>query len=198
FINPMADGVREALEQWDEADRDKVHIIFTAHSIPTGMARNSAYEAQLKEACRIVAEDIIGREDYVLVYQSRSGPPQMPWLEPDICDYIEEVHNDKGVNDIIVVPIGFISDHMEVMYDLDTEAQELADELGMKMVRVPTVHTTKPFVRMVRDLIVERMTDNPERPALGKRPANHDICPIDCCLPGERPKRPAAASQSAN
>lgn len=195
FINPVVDNVKTALNAWPEDQRDNVHIVFTAHSIPMGQARNSAYEVQLKESCRIVA-DILGTEDYVLVYQSRSGPPSMPWLEPDILDYMEEIHA-QGRNDLIIMPIGFVSDHMEVMFDLDTEAQELAEELGMKMVRAKSVGTAQPFVRMIRDLVVERMTENPERPALGSRPANHDICPVNCCMPGTRPRPSAAASQPA-
>ena len=93
------------------------------------------------------------------------------------------------------MPIGFISAHMEVIFDLDTEATQKADELGMKMIRAKTVDTAKPFVSMIRELIVERMTENPERVVLGQFEANHDICPIDCCLPGERPKRPNHVKQ---
>lgn len=195
FINPVVDNVRDALSAWDESEHDNVHIIFTAHSIPMGQARNSDYELQLNESCRIAA-DLLGTENYTLVYQSRSGPPQMPWLEPDILDYMEEIHA-KSINDIVIVPIGFISDHMEVMFDLDTEAEDLAKELGMKMVRAKTVGTAKPFVKMIRDLVVERMTENPERPALGERPANHDICPLNCCLPGQRPSRPPQSATRA-
>ncbi|MEM9953077.1 MAG: ferrochelatase [Chloroflexota bacterium] len=191
FIYPMVDNVRQALSNWDEDEQHNVHIIFTAHSIPMGQARNSAYEAQLKESCRIIA-DILETDNYTLVYQSRSGPPQMPWLEPDIVDYMEEIH-EQGINNVVIVPVGFISDHMEVMFDLDTEAQDAAEEMSMKMVRAGTVGTAKPFVTMIRELVEERMTENPNRKALGKRPANHDICPIDCCLPGTRPKRPASA-----
>ena len=193
FINPMVESVQTALEAWDEAERGNVHLVFTAHSVPMGMARNSAYVTQLAEASRVVAEDFLGRkpEDYVLVYQSRSGPPHVPWLEPDIVDYLEEA-NEKGIKDVVVIPIGFISDHMEVMFDLDTEAKQAADEMGMKMMRAATVHNTKPFVQMVRELILERMTESPERRALGQFPANHDICPMDCCLLGERPKHPGA------
>lgn len=186
FIHTVVDKIQVALDQFTDDEREHVHIAFTAHSIPMGMARNSAYEAQLKEACRIVAE-ILETDHYKLVYQSRSGPPQMPWLEPDILDYMEEI-SEQGVQNLVIVPIGFISDHMEVMFDLDTEAVEKAEELGIKMVRAGTVGTAQPFVRMIRDLIVERMTDNPDRPVLGKRPANHDICPLDCCLPGTRPR----------
>ncbi len=186
FINPMVDKIKTALDEFSEDERDDVHIAFTAHSIPMGQARNSAYEAQLQESCRIVGE-ILGTENYKLVYQSRSGPPQMPWLEPDILDYMEEI-NEQGVNNIVIAPIGFISDHMEVMFDLDTEAVDKAEELGMKMARAGTVGTAESFVKMIRDLVIERMTENPDRPALGKRPANHDVCPMNCCLPGTRPR----------
>lgn len=188
FIYPTVDNLKKALAEWSENERDTVQIIFTAHSLPMGQARTSAYQEQLKEACRIVSE-MLGREDYVLVFQSRSGPPQMPWLEPDILAYMEEIHA-QGINDIIIMPIGFISAHMEVVFDLDTQAAEKAEELGMKMVRAKTVDTAKPFVSMIRELILERMTENPERVALGQYGANHDICPVDCCLPGERPKHP--------
>lgn len=192
FIYPMVDNVRDALSNWEADQRDDVHIIFTAHSIPMGQARNSAYEKQLKESCRIIAE-LLETDNYELVYQSRSGPPQVPWLEPDIVDYMEEIH-EQGINDVIIVPVGFISDHMEVMFDLDTEALEAAEEMGMKMVRADTVGTAKPFVQMIRELVEERMTTNPVREALGQYDANHDICPVDCCLPGKRPARPATAS----
>lgn len=166
FINPTVENIKTALAEWSENERDNVQIVFTAHSLPMGQVRNSAYQEQLKEACRIVAEKL-GTENYVLVYQSRSGPPQMPWLEPDIIDYMEEIH-EQGINDIIIMPIGFISAHMEVIFDLDTEAVQKAEELGMKMVRAKTVDTAKPFVQMIRELIVERMTENPERIALGQ------------------------------
>jgi len=195
FINPVVDNVRTSLEQFPEDERDTVHIAFTAHSIPMGMARNSAYETQLKESCRIVAE-MLETDNYQLVYQSRSGPPQMPWLEPDILDYMDDIAG-QGVKNLVIMPIGFVSDHLEVMFDLDTEAVEKADELGMTMVRAATVGTAKPFVCMIRELIVERITDNPDRLALGKFPANHDICPIDCCLPGTRPRPQSATHNEA-
>lgn len=181
FIEPMAEKTRAALAEFP-ADANP-HVIFTAHSIPLGMARHSDYEAQLQEACRLVAERA-AVTSYRLVYQSRSGPPQMPWLEPDICDYLREVHT-QGVTDAVIVPIGFISDHMEVMFDLDTEARQLAAELGMTLVRAETVGTHPSFVAMIHELIVERMTAHPQRQSLGQRAANHDICPLDCCLKGE-------------
>jgi len=180
FIEPMIEKTQDALAQFPEDRRGNVHLAFTAHSIPLGMARYSDYEVQLAEACRLVAEGV-GSDNYRLVYQSRSGPPHVPWLEPDICDYLEEIHAE-GVEDVVMVPIGFISDHMEVMYDLDTEAMELAEEIGMNLVRAGTVGTHPQFVSMIRELIVERMTEKPERRALGERGPNHDICPVGCCL----------------
>lgn len=187
FLYTVAEHIKTALAKWSEEERADVPILFTAHSIPLGMARNSAYEAQLIEACRIVAQELLNTQNYALVYQSRSGSPHSPWLEPDILDTMHEYH-ERGINDVVIMPIGFISDHMEVLFDLDTEACELAQELGMKMVRAATVGTAKPFVRMIRDLIVERMTDNPVRPAVGMRGANHDVCPVNCCLPATREK----------
>ncbi len=141
--------------------------------------------AQLEEASRLVAEGA-GRRDWSLVYQSRSGPPQAPWLEPDILDHLEE-RAVAGVTDVAIVPIGFISDHMEVLFDLDVEAAEKAEELGINMVRAATVGTAAPFVGMIRELILERMTARPERRALGAQGPSHDVCPVDCCLPGSRP-----------
>lgn len=182
FVEPNVENLQNALAQFPTEKRDQVHVAFTAHSIPMGMANNSDYEIQLQESVRIVAEQA-GISSYKLVYQSRSGPPQMPWLEPDILDYMQELHG-QGVNDLIILPIGFISDHMEVMFDLDTEAMEIADEIGMKLVRAGTVGTHPKFIGMIRELIVERMTENPERRAVGQRPANHDVCPLNCCLSG--------------
>jgi protoporphyrin/coproporphyrin ferrochelatase len=187
FIAPMVENVRHALEEWSENERDNVHVIFTAHSIPISQALNSAYERQLQEASRLVAE-AVGTENYKLVYQSRSGAPHIPWLEPDVLDYMETIAA-QGVKNVLIAPIGFISDHMEVLFDLDTEAVEKAQELDMRLVRAATVGTAQPFVSMIRELILERMTANPERLALGEFGVNHDFCPIDCCLPGERPQQ---------
>jgi hypothetical protein len=120
------------------------------------MARTSPYEAQLHEACRLVSE-AAGHSDWCLVYQSRSGPPTQPWLEPDVCAYLRDVHSQGEVAGIVLAPIGFISDHMEVIYDLDTEARQLCDLLAMPMVRAATVGTHPQFIEMVRNLIVERV-----------------------------------------
>ena len=186
FVKPMAANVRSAIEKFPQEHQSDVHLVFTAHSIPQGMAENSRYEWQLLESSRLVVEEL-GTDNWKLVYQSRSGPPAMPWLEPDVCDYIQSIHDEKVTNNIVIIPIGFISDHMEVMFDLDTEARELCESLGMRMERASTVGTAPDFVEALRLMIAERMTDAPDRLALGAHGPSHDVCPEDCCLPGRRP-----------
>ena len=180
FIEAMVDRTRAALAEFPEERRDGAELVFTAHSIPLSMAQKSAYEVQLTEACRLVAEGV-GTNPYRLAYQSRSGAPHIPWLEPDILDELETLHGE-GKRDVVVVPIGFISDHMEVLFDLDTEAAEKATELGMTLVRAGTAGTHPAFVEAIRQLVVERMIERPERLAIGTRGPNHDICPVGCCL----------------
>jgi protoporphyrin/coproporphyrin ferrochelatase len=189
FIEPMVESLRACLARVPEADRAGAKVLFSAHSIPTAMAANCRYEAQLQEASRLVAEGAgVARENWELVYQSRSGPPKQPWLEPDVNDRIKELHAAHGLADLIIAPIGFISDHLEVLYDLDTEAKHLCDELGVSMQRAPTVGDHPRFIRMIRELIVERMSGAADRPALGALAASHDVCPVDCCL--YQPQRP--------
>ncbi|MFM8893485.1 MAG: ferrochelatase, partial [Planctomycetia bacterium] len=154
FVEPMAANVKRALEAFPATCRKDVPVLFTAHSIPTSMAANCRYEPQLVEASRLVAEHA-GVHNWRLVYQSRSGPPTQPWLEPDVCDAIRALHAD-GASRLVIAPIGFISDHMEVLYDLDTEAAELCRELGVHLSRAATVGTDPVFVGMIRDLIAER------------------------------------------
>jgi len=194
FIEPQIESVRTALDTIPERRRGSAHIVYTAHSIPLAMAENCRYEAQLQEACRLVSEGV-GHENYRLVYQSRSGPPQQPWLEPDVCDYLEELHRESDIRDVVILPIGFISDHLEVLYDIDTEARELCERLGINMVRAATVGTHPRFVRMIRELIEERLGDQPDRLALGTMGPSHDVCPADCCLytPRRRSHPPAPA-----
>ncbi len=152
------------------------------------MAHGCRYEEQLREASRLVAAGV-GRNKWELAYQSRSGPPSQPWLGPDIGEWLRTARAAE-MRDVVVVPIGFISDHLEVVYDLDFEARRQCDELGLNMERVATVGTHPRFVRMIRELIVERMTPGAERPAQGEFGPSHDVCPIDCCLPGNlRPAR---------
>lgn len=185
FILPMAERVREALEQIPPERRSAAELVYTAHSIPCSMAQTSDYEVQLHEAARLVSAEL-GRPDAPLVYQSRSGPPTQPWLEPDIGDYLRARH-EAGCRDIVVVPIGFISDHMEVIYDLDTEALAICRELGLNMVRAGTVGTHPRFVQMIRELIEERTRQTPPL-ALGDRGPYPNTCAADCC---PAPKRPA-------
>ncbi len=182
FIEAMVDRVNEALRKIPTDRRDAARLVFTAHSIPSSMAKNCNYELQLRESSRLVAQEL-DRDDWELVYQSRSGHPSHPWLEPDICDYIEEVHNEGLIKDIVIIPIGFVSDHMEVLFDLDTEAKELCEKLGLGMQRAGTVGTHPAFVECLRSLIEERYTGSEDRPALGDLGPSHDVCPLDCCLP---------------
>ena len=180
FIEANVDRVRAALRELPEGE--PVHIAFTAHSIPEAMARNCAYEAQLREAARLVAESV-EIEDWSVVYQSRSGPPQVPWLGPDISDHLDEVAA-RGVRAVVVSPVGFVSDHLEVRFDLDVEARETAERLGIAMARAGTAGTHPAFVAGLRELIVERMTPGAERRVLGRFGPSHDVCAPDCCLSG--------------
>jgi protoporphyrin/coproporphyrin ferrochelatase len=195
FIEPMVDRVGAAFSRVPPDRQSAARLVFTAHSVPLSMARTSQYEEQLREACRLVAERL-GRADYVLVYQSRSGPPQQPWLEPDIQDHLRDLRG-QGVEDAVVAPIGFISDHLEVLYDLDTEAQAAADSTGLSMYRAATVGTDPRFVSMIRELIQERIAlqrgQTPARRALGSRGPNHDVCPADCCPAPARSTGPPSA-----
>jgi ferrochelatase len=189
FIEPMVESLNACLAQVPEADRGSTKILFSAHSIPTVMAAGCRYEVQLLEASRLVAEGAgVSRDAWELVYQSRSGPPQQPWLEPDVCDRIQELYAARGLAHLIIVPIGFLSDHLEVIYDLDTEAKLLGDRLGIRIQRAVTVGYHPRFIGMIRELIVERMTRGAERPALGNLGPSHDVCPADCCL--YQPQRP--------
>ena len=190
FIGPMAERVREAYAQIAVERRTAAELIFTAHSVPLAMANSSKYVEQLEEACRLVAE-AVGRSDYRLVWQSRSGPPTQPWLEPDIRDYLRQ-RSQQGVQDVVVTPIGFISDHMEVIFDLDTEARQVASEVGLGFVRAETVGTHPGFISMIRELILERTApESTSRRALGGLGPSHDYCPVDCC---PAPARPASAA----
>lgn len=182
FVGPNVENVRAALERIPKERRAGAHLAFTAHSIPLSMATGCDYEAQLLETCRLVAEGA-GHAHWRLVFQSRSGPPQQPWLEPDILAHLRELQADS-VRDVVIAPIGFISDHMEVLYDLDVEARQLAVELGLNIIRAATVGVATQFVRMIRELILERTDGDMPRRTLGTRGANHDVCPQDCCLLG--------------
>lgn len=186
FIEPMMDRVRAALELLRAQLRGHAQVIYTAHSIPVSMAQTCRYVQQLEEACRLVSEGL-GRSGDRLVYQSRSGPANQPWLEPDVLEYLKQVKNDRLADGVVIAPIGFISDHMEVLYDLDTEAAQLCKKLELPMMRAGTVGSHPQFIAMIRELILERMSEEPARGALGSLGPSHDICPADCCPAPQRP-----------
>ncbi|MBG0818143.1 ferrochelatase [Planomonospora sp. ID82291] len=167
FVAAMVDHTRQALDRLPAEHRDGARLVFTAHSVPVSMAATSgpdggAYEAQLREAAALVVAGLGGDRAWDLVWQSRSGPPHVPWLEPDVCDHLRGLDAPA----VVLVPIGFVSDHMEVVYDLDVEAANLARELGLPMARAATVGTHPSFVAVVGELLAE-----PEPPA----------CPPGCC-----------------
>ena len=180
FIRANAEQIQVALAQIPE--RESAHIVFTAHSIPHSMAANCDYVRQLAETARLVFQELaIGNRApraYSLAYQSRSGPPAQPWLEPDICDHLKTL-KDSGVDNVVVAPVGFVSDHVEVLYDLDYEAQQVSTELGMKMRRASTAGGHPAFIKMIRELVLERMDPTAEKRVVG----DHDIRP-DTCAPG--------------
>jgi ferrochelatase len=186
FVDAVVDHTRAALAGLPAGGR-AAHLAFTAHSIPRSMAETSDYEAQLLDAAALVVERLGDDRAWRLVYQSRSGPPAVPWLGPDIGDHLEQLHRD-GVTDVVVVPIGFVSDHMEVRYDLDTEAAARATALGLRLVRAATAGTHPAFVRMVRELVLERTAGAPPR-ALGRRGPAPDVCAPGCCPAPPRPGR---------
>ena len=185
FIGAMASRVHNALSEFRRAARSSARVLYTAHSIPMSMARSCNYVEQLQEASRLVSDEI-GVTDWELVFQSRSGPPAQPWLEPDVCDRIGELPCE-GVRHVCVAPIGFLSDHVEVQFDLDTEAAGCAREVGLNFVRAGTVGTHPRFVSAVRDLIAERASGVASRSSIGALPPCPDVCPTDCC---PRPQRP--------
>ncbi len=189
FVDVLTEVVGNAIDQFPQEQRSSVRVAFTAHSIPMSMARTSDYEKQLKESCRLVAEKLsIDPEQWDLVYQSRSGRPEDPWLEPDILDHLRNLKN-QGVNKVVLSPIGFLSDHMEVMYDLDDEARRLCDSEEIQMVRAKTPGNHPQFITMIRKLLQERLHGG-TRECVGQFAANHDVCPIDCCPAPVRPVRP--------
>ena len=212
FVAPVADGVLAALDALPASVRAGAHLAFTTHSIPVASADTSgppgmhgdggAYVAQHLDAARLVAEAVRERtgvdRPWKLVYQSRSGPPAVPWLEPDICDHLEQLHAERAPA-AVMVPIGFVSDHMEVLYDLDTEATAKAAELGLPVARSATVGTDPRFVAAIRELVLERAAtaraEHPDRCALGALGPSHDVCPAGCC-PGRTPKPAVAGAES--
>jgi ferrochelatase len=188
FVEPHADAVRAALATLDPARRGTTRLVFTAHSIPVSMATTAGptggrYTAQLSETAALVHARAAADLPWDLVWQSRSGPPQVPWLEPDINDHLATLADD-GVTDVVVSPIGFVSDHLEVLWDLDNEARETAAKLGLGYARAATPGTDPRFVAMVGELVAER-TDGVAPRRLGTLPV-WDVCPQNCCPPPVR------------
>lgn len=188
FVEANAERLREALARLELARRPLAAVTFTAHSIPVAMAAASPYEAQVRETCALVAS-AVGIAKWRLVFQSRSGPPSQPWLEPDLGDHLRALARE-GVRDVVLAPVGFICDHMEVIYDLDTQAQELARELGLVLVRAGTAGTHPAFVGMIRELVQERLDPAWPRRASGALGAPADECATGCCPAPAPPRRP--------
>ena len=202
FVEPVVDAVLAQLATLPDDVRDSAQLVFVTHSIPTAMAETSgpdggSYVAQhLDVAAAVtarVAEETGISHPHELVYCSRSGPPQVPWLEPDVNDHLEALC-EAGVPAVVMVPVGFVSDHMEVIYDLDTEAMATAERLGLPARRAATAGTDPRFVAMIRDLLVERATvergEEVVRTSVGSLGPTWDRCPVGCC-PNPRGERPA-------
>jgi protoporphyrin/coproporphyrin ferrochelatase len=195
FIGPFADATVAALAKLPPGSRPGANLVFTAHSIPLAQSVTSAYSEQIEEACRLVAGAVAdGTGDdhpWALVWQSRSGPPTQPWLEPDVIDHLTALA-DAGTRAVVVVPIGFVADHLEVVYDLDTVAAAHAASLGVEMVRAATPGTAPAFVEMVGSLIAER--EHPAAPRVGLgRLETSGLCDEGCCPPPQaRPRVPSA------
>ncbi len=205
FVEPNVDATLTALADLSDAVRHDARLLFVTHSVPTLMndrsGRGGAYVAQhrsvMEEIVERVRQETGHRYASELVFCSRSGPPHVPWLEPDVNDRMEELVTE-GAEAVVVVPIGFVSDHMEVIYDLDTEAAATADKLGLEFGRAATAGVDPRFVSMVRELLLERAAvergQDVHRPALGSQPASWDVCPAGCCANARGP-RPALCGQ---
>jgi ferrochelatase len=181
FIESMSDRVQAALETLPADRRAAARLVYTAHSIPVEMAARCRYVEQLAEACRLVSGRV-ERAEWALVYQSRSGPPRQPWLGPDVGDHLLELHRSSAPDDVVLAPIGFLCDHMEVVYDLDVEIASLCESLGVRLVRSATVGSHPRFVQMIRELVLERTDPAAERLFLGPHGPSPDACPAECCI----------------
>jgi ferrochelatase len=190
FVEAAQDRLAQALSEVPESARENVQAVYTAHSIPLSMANACDYVSQLEEARRLLSQTLGIRND-ALVYQSRSGAPGQPWLEPDILDHLRTVSVQGLATAAVIAPIGFLSDHMEVLYDLDVEAKQLCESLKLPMVRAGTVGVHPRMIGAIRQLIEERTVSAP-RLALGTLGARPDVCAEGCC---PATLRPAVANQ---
>ncbi|WP_228001471.1 ferrochelatase [Nocardia australiensis] len=191
LIESFADAIRAARQELPAGRRDRARLVFTAHSVPVSADLAAGppgdggrlYSRQVAEAARLCAA-ATGFTDYDLVWQSRSGPPRVPWLDPDIVDHLEDL-SGKGVDAVVVCPVGFVSDHLEVIWDLDSEAKDKAAELDMAFARAATPGADPRFARLVVELINEHLTGTSPR-RLGKAPQygctrNGTPCTPGCC-----------------
>jgi protoporphyrin/coproporphyrin ferrochelatase len=194
FIEPTVERVQEALQAEPAESRKKLQVVYTAHSIPLSMANTCDYVRQLEEVRKLVSARL-GVSNDALAYQSRSGAPGQPWLEPDILDYLRRVKANNLASAVVLAPIGFISDHMEVLYDLDVEARRVCESLALPMVRAKTLGVHPKFIAMIRELIEERVTPGAERRALGSLGPRTDVCAEDCCPAPPRPQGAPAAGE---
>jgi ferrochelatase len=184
-VQPHADAVHAALDTLPDRAPSRTRVVFTAHSIPSTMDATSGpdghrYSTQLRETAELVAGAAAPELPFDLVWQSRSGPPHVPWLEPDVNDHLEALAR-AGVTEVVVSPVGFVSDHLEVLWDLDNEAAATAARLGLGFARAATPGTDPRFVAMVRELVVERLApETAVRRGLGVVPT-WDVCSSTCC-----------------
>ena len=208
FVEPVVDATLTALADLPDAVRDEAHLVFVTHSLPTSMNATSgphggAYVAQhrsvMAEVVERVRQETGRRHAAELVFCSRSGPPQVPWLEPDVNDHLEALAR-RGAPGVAIVPCGFVSDHMEVVYDLDTEALATAEKLELPAVRAATAGLDPRFVAVPRELLLERAAvergEGVDRPVVGSSGASHDRCPLGCC-PNPRADKPALGGVDA-
>lgn len=158
FIGASSDRIAECLRQIPAADRNNTVLIFTAHSIPTPMAGASPYVEQINISCRLIS-DRLHHEKWLLAYQSRSGRPEDPWLEPDVCDVIREL-SSKSTSHVIIQPVGFVGDHVEVLFDIGIEAAEVAEEVGIKMLRAKTVNDDQKFIDALADIVIGHINED--------------------------------------
>jgi protoporphyrin/coproporphyrin ferrochelatase len=191
FVEATVEQVRDALQTIPRDAQHNVQIVYVAHSIPLAMANTSDYVRQLEELRRLVSLALARKND-ALVYQSRSGAPGQPWLEPDILDYLRDVKTRNLASAVVLAPISFISDHMEVLYDLDVEARQLCVSLSLPMTRARTVGLHPRFIGMIRELILERMNPESQRRTVGLLGLRPDNCPENCCPAPQPPGRQRA------
>jgi ferrochelatase len=194
FIEATEERLRDALGQVPQKARQNVRLVYTAHSIPISMSNSCDYVLQLEEVSKLVSARL-GVTNVALVYQSRSGAPGQPWLEPDVLDHLHEVKSRNLASAVVLAPISFVSDHMEVVYDLDVEARRVCESLDLPMVRAKTVGVHPKFIAMIRELILER-TSGAERRVLGSLGPRQDVCALDCCPAPQRPGRLVIAEEN--